>query len=136
MQSATVFCVAATRLSSQVTPQAQQPSRDTALRLARPPGSWQAACGEAGTASRAARPETSPSKARLNSQSAKQFAHATERRKEAGSMGWGQLCEVQQAQCWVLHLGHRNPMQRYRLGEEWLESCQAEKDLGLLVDSR
>ena len=38
------------------------------------------------------------------------------------------------AKCWVLHLGHNNSMQSYRLGEEGMESCLVE-DLGLLVDS-
>ena len=40
------------------------------------------------------------------------------------------------AKCWAHCLGHNNPMQRYKLGEKWLESCCAEKDLGLLVDSQ
>jgi len=39
------------------------------------------------------------------------------------------------AKCQVLHFSHKYPMQHNRLGEEWLESCLAEKDLGVLVDS-
>jgi len=39
------------------------------------------------------------------------------------------------AKCWVLHFGHisRHP---YRLGEEWLESCLMERDLGVHLGSR
>ncbi|GAB0202926.1 mitochondrial enolase superfamily member 1 [Grus japonensis] len=40
------------------------------------------------------------------------------------------------AQGWVLHLGHNHPMQGYRLGQEWPESCLVEKDLGVLVETR
>ncbi|KAK4830137.1 hypothetical protein QYF61_008564 [Mycteria americana] len=40
------------------------------------------------------------------------------------------------AKCWVLHLGYNNIMQDYRLGEEWLKSCLAERDQGLLVNSQ
>ncbi|KAK4818864.1 hypothetical protein QYF61_020083 [Mycteria americana] len=38
--------------------------------------------------------------------------------------------------CWILHLGRSNTGHKYKLGEEWLESSPAERDLGVLVDSR
>ena len=40
------------------------------------------------------------------------------------------------AKCQVLHFGHSNPMQRYKPGEEWPESCLVDKNLRVFVNSQ
>ena len=40
------------------------------------------------------------------------------------------------SKCRLLHLGRKNCMHQYRLGDDLLERSSAERDLGVLVDSR
>ncbi|KAK4807073.1 hypothetical protein QYF61_018414 [Mycteria americana] len=44
--------------------------------------------------------------------------------------------ESMKSKCQILHLGQSNARHKYKLGEEWLEISPAERDLGVLVDSR
>ncbi|KAK4828615.1 hypothetical protein QYF61_000067 [Mycteria americana] len=46
------------------------------------------------------------------------------------------LLKFNKEKCRVLHLGRNNPMHRYMLGTDWLESSLAEKGLRVLVDTK
>lgn len=55
--------------------------------------------------------------------------------KKAVQIDLDRLDQRTKANCVRLTSGHSNSMQYYRLGAEWLKSCTAEKDPGMLVNS-
>ncbi|RMB89575.1 hypothetical protein DUI87_34043 [Hirundo rustica rustica] len=52
--------------------------------------------------------------------------------------GWAESNKMKfnKSKCRVLHLGHNNPLQPFRLGMVWVDSAQTERDLGVLVSSQ
>nr|XP_054507437.1 uncharacterized protein LOC129132398 [Agelaius phoeniceus] len=52
--------------------------------------------------------------------------------------GWAESNKMTfiKSKCQVLHFGHNNSLQRYRLGMVWLDSAQAERGLEVLFGSR
>lgn len=52
--------------------------------------------------------------------------------------GWAEknLIKFSKGKHRVLHLGRNNPKHQYRLGADLLECSSADRDLGVLVDSR
>jgi len=70
-------------------------------------------------------------------QSAESQSHGIARESLDRLGGWAKAncISFNKAKGQVPHVGHNNPMQHYRTGEKWLESCTAEKNVGEVVNS-
>ncbi|GAB0178657.1 hypothetical protein GRJ2_000331000 [Grus japonensis] len=58
------------------------------------------------------------------------------RTSTAGEMAVRNFMKFNKGKCKILHLWRNNSVHQYRLGANHLESSFAEKDLGVLVDSK